>query len=78
MAAARGAGLLSLCAMRRQLMAASMVLAMLGAGFKDEAIARHLGISMRTTGRRVLSILDHLQASTRFQAGAQAVRRGWL
>jgi hypothetical protein len=54
------------------------VLALLGAGFKDEAIARHLRTSMRTTGRRVLRILDLLESSTRFQAGAQAVRRGWL
>lgn len=54
------------------------VLALLGAGFKDEAIARHLGTSMRTTGRRILHILELLQASTRFQAGAQAARRGWL
>jgi sugar-specific transcriptional regulator TrmB/DNA-binding CsgD family transcriptional regulator len=54
------------------------VLGMLGAGFKDESIARHLGASMRTTGRRVSSIMDVLGASTRFQAGAQAVRRGWL
>jgi sugar-specific transcriptional regulator TrmB len=54
------------------------VLTMLGAGFKDESIARHLGASMRTTGRRVSSIMNALGASTRFQAGAQAVRRGWL
>jgi hypothetical protein len=26
----------------------------------------------------VLRILDLLESSTRFQAGAQAVRRGWL
>lgn len=54
------------------------VLSLLGAGFKDEAIARQLQTSMRTTGRRILHILELLKASTRFQAGAQAVRRGWL
>jgi DNA-binding NarL/FixJ family response regulator len=54
------------------------VLALLGAGFKDEPIARHLNTRMRTTGRRIVRILDLLQSSTRFQAGAQAVRRGWL
>lgn len=54
------------------------VLALLGAGFKDEAIARHLHTSMRTTGRRIGRMLDRLQSSTRFQAGTQAVRRGWL
>jgi sugar-specific transcriptional regulator TrmB/DNA-binding CsgD family transcriptional regulator len=54
------------------------VLELLGAGFKDEAIARNLNTSMRTTSRRVLRIMELLRSSTRFQAGAQAVRRGWL
>jgi sugar-specific transcriptional regulator TrmB len=54
------------------------VLAMLGAGFKDEAIARNLRTSMRTVGRRVERILVALDAATRFQAGAQAARRKWL
>lgn len=54
------------------------VLRMLGAGFKDEAIARNLHASMRTVGRRVERILAALDATTRFQAGAQAVRRNWL
>ncbi|HEV2782639.1 MAG TPA: hypothetical protein VGX25_24880 [Actinophytocola sp.] len=54
------------------------VLALLGAGFKDEAIARHLRTSMRTTGRRIVRIMELLGSSTRFQAGAQAARRGWL
>lgn len=58
--------------------AEARVLSLLGAGFKDEAIARQLHTSMRTTGRRILHILELLKASTRFQAGAQAVRRGWL
>lgn len=58
--------------------AETRVLALLAAGFKDEAIARHLNTSMRTTGRRIVRILDVLRSSTRFQAGAQAVRRGWL
>ncbi len=54
------------------------VLALLGAGFKDEAIARNLRTSMRTVGRRVERILARLDAATRFQAGAQAARRNWL
>lgn len=54
------------------------VLAMLGAGFKDETIARNLRTSMRTVGRRVERILAHLDAATRFQAGAKAARRNWL
>ncbi len=54
------------------------VLELLGAGFKDEAIARNLRTSMRTVGRRVERILARLDAATRFQAGAQATRRNWL
>lgn len=54
------------------------VLELLGAGFKDEAIARNLRTSTRTVGRRVERILAGLDAATRFQAGAQAVRRDWL
>jgi DNA-binding CsgD family transcriptional regulator len=54
------------------------VLELLAAGFKDEAIARNLRTSMRTVGRRVERILARLDADTRFQAGAQAVRRNWL
>lgn len=54
------------------------VLQLLGAGFKDEAIARNLRTSMRTVGRRIERILACLDAATRFQAGAQAARRDWL
>ncbi len=52
------------------------LLALLGTGMKDEAIARELGISVRTLGRRVAALLDTLGARTRFQAGLQAYRRG--
>jgi sugar-specific transcriptional regulator TrmB len=48
---------------------------MLTAGMKDEAIARRLGLSTRTVGRRVASLMERLGARTRFQAGAQAERR---
>lgn len=54
------------------------VLRLMNAGLKDEAIARQLGVSMRTVRRRVVHLMDLLHASTRFQAGAQAVRRGWI
>lgn len=53
------------------------VLTMLTAGWKDDAIARELGVSVRTVRRRVGRILDVLQASSRFQAGIAAARRGW-
>lgn len=52
------------------------VLALLTAGCKDEAIARQLGMSPRTVRRRVRSLMQRLGASTRFQAGMQAARRG--
>lgn len=54
------------------------VLAMLVAGCKDEAIARRLGMSPRTVRRRVRRLMDRLGAGTRFQAGLQAARRGWV
>jgi len=51
-------------------------LQLLGTGLKDEAIARQLGVSMRTARRRISTLLTRLDASSRFQAGAEAVRRG--
>ena len=54
------------------------VLLMLAGGATDETIARQLGVSSRTVERRVRALLDRLGAETRFQAGAQAARRGWL
>ncbi|MGH3446472.1 MAG: helix-turn-helix domain-containing protein [Nocardioidaceae bacterium] len=52
------------------------LLARLATGMKDEAIARELGVSVRTLGRRTASLLQALGARTRFQAGLQAARRG--
>ena len=54
------------------------LLQQLAAGAKDEQIARTLGISLRTVRRRVADLLIDLGVDTRFQAGAEAVRRGWL
>lgn len=54
------------------------LLVLLAAGVKDEAIARQLGLSVRTLRRRVRRLLDLLGAQTRFQAGMQAARRGWI
>jgi DNA-binding CsgD family transcriptional regulator len=54
------------------------LLQQLAAGAKDEQIARVLGISLRTVRRRVADLLIELGVDTRFQAGAEAVRRGWL
>lgn len=54
------------------------ILRLLAAGVADASIARQTGVSQRTVERRIRSLLDRLGAGTRFQAGAQAVRRGWL
>ncbi|GGR71591.1 transcriptional regulator [Micromonospora fulviviridis] len=52
------------------------LLGLLTTGLKDEAIARELGVSVRTLGRRSSALLAALGARTRFQAGLQAGRRG--
>lgn len=54
------------------------VLRLLATGASDQLIARQVGASTRTIERRVRHLMDHLGAATRFQAGVQAVRRGWL
>ena len=54
------------------------VLSLLVTGAKDEAIARELGIGVRTLRRRMHHLMGLLDADTRFQAGMQAVRRGWI
>jgi DNA-binding CsgD family transcriptional regulator len=53
-------------------------LRLLGTGMKDEAIARQLGVSMRTARRRITALLTRLGAASRFQAGAEAARRGYV
>ena len=54
------------------------LLQQLAAGAKDEQIARTLGLSLRTVRRRVADLLIELGVDNRFQAGVEAVRRGWL
>lgn len=54
------------------------LLEQLMAGATDEVIARKLGISLRTVRRRVADLMSDLGVDTRFQAGVEAVRRGWL
>jgi hypothetical protein len=52
--------------------------ALLASGAKDDVVARRLGTSTRTLSRRIAELMDHLHVRTRFQAGVQAVRLGWL
>jgi DNA-binding NarL/FixJ family response regulator len=54
------------------------LLGLLAAGLTDEAIARALGWSARTTQRRLQGLMRELGATTRFQAGMAARERGWL
>lgn len=54
------------------------LLQLLEHGVKDEGIARTLGMSLRTVRRRIADLLTELGVESRFQAGAEAVRRGWL
>ncbi|GAA3076525.1 helix-turn-helix transcriptional regulator [Streptosporangium carneum] len=52
------------------------ILAMLGAGHKDEAAARELGLSLRTYRRRVAELMRLLDARSRFEAGLRARELG--
>ena len=54
------------------------ILALLTTGASDQVIARQMAVSVRTVERRVRYLMDRLGAATRFQAGVQAARRGWI
>lgn len=53
------------------------LLLLLTAGATDEAIARRLGISLRTARRRLAELMHTAGAQTRFQLGLVAGRQGW-
>lgn len=53
------------------------VLMELLSGVTDLTASRRLNMSPRTYSRRVAELLDYLGVATRFQAGAEIVRRGW-
>ena len=54
------------------------VLALLSKGLADEAVARRLGVSVRTGRRITASLMGRLEAASRFQAGAMAALHGWI
>ncbi|MFF5019726.1 LuxR C-terminal-related transcriptional regulator [Streptomyces sp. NPDC001165] len=54
------------------------LLRLMAAGSTDDAISRKLGVSERTVRRLVAELLAQLGAESRFQAGVNAVRSGWL
>ncbi|MFE3164127.1 helix-turn-helix domain-containing protein [Streptomyces sp. NPDC059224] len=55
-----------------------LLLKMMQAGYKDQAIARQLGTSARTVTRRIATIAAGLGLETRFQVGVEAAKRGWI
>jgi DNA-binding CsgD family transcriptional regulator len=54
------------------------LLALIGAGLTDDAIAERLGISSRSLRRRTARLMEDLGAANRFRAGVEAARRGWV
>lgn len=54
------------------------LLGMLHLGLTDAAVANRLAVSVRTVGRRLEELMARLDARTRFQAGVEAARRGWV
>lgn len=54
------------------------IIRMLAKGLTDEVVAQRVGISKRTYRRRLKAAMRKLGASSRFEAGAAAVRKGWL
>jgi DNA-binding CsgD family transcriptional regulator/sugar-specific transcriptional regulator TrmB len=54
------------------------VLRLLAMGHTDAAVARRLGVSIRTTRRITADVMSRLGARSRFQAGFRAAELGWL
>lgn len=54
------------------------LLQLMAQGAGDEQIARAQAVSVRTVRRRIAALLTELGAQSRFQAGAEAARRGWI
>jgi DNA-binding CsgD family transcriptional regulator len=55
-----------------------VMLRLLSDGYKDEIVARKLGISVRTLRRKISDVMRRMPADSRFQAGVLAARRGWI
>ncbi|HEX8632168.1 MAG TPA: helix-turn-helix transcriptional regulator [Catenuloplanes sp.] len=54
------------------------ILSLLAEGHTDEVLARRLGVSLSTVRRTMAQLMERLNARSRFQAGVQATRRGWV
>lgn len=55
-----------------------MILELLASGCTDETSARELGVSVRHLRRTISRLIQELGANSRFEAGVEAARRGWL
>jgi DNA-binding NarL/FixJ family response regulator len=56
----------------------AQVLELMSLGFKDESIARSLGLGVRSIRRDIVLLKTQLNVSTRAEVVAAAVRKGWL
>ncbi len=54
------------------------LLSLLAKGHTDATAARRLGVSLRTVRRMNAELTARMQVRSRFQAGAEAARRGWV
>lgn len=54
------------------------LLQLMSMGVKDEAAARHLGVSVRKVRRQIADLMTRLEAGSRFEAGMRAAIRGWI
>lgn len=51
---------------------------LLAQGMTDVTAAKHLGVSLRTVRRRMAELMERLDSGSRFAAGIEAARRGWV
>ncbi|ARI55969.1 MULTISPECIES: helix-turn-helix transcriptional regulator [unclassified Streptomyces] len=54
------------------------ILRLMGQGLTDDAVRKKLGVGLRTARRMIADLMERLDARSRFEAGANAVDRGWL
>ncbi|MEU0738889.1 LuxR C-terminal-related transcriptional regulator [Streptomyces sp. NPDC006134] len=54
------------------------LLKLLASGLTDDAAAKRLGVSLRTVRRQMSSLMEKLDARSRFEAGLKAAKLGWL
>lgn len=54
------------------------VIRLMAKGYKDEMVARRLGMSVRTCRRHIAEIMEELDATSRFQAGVNVALSGLL